>query len=758
LRLLLITSLIVHSLLGYSQALKVGVYHNPPLIIIDEAGSVSGFSIDILDEIAVNLGWQLDFKEYSFSEGLLALKKGEITLIPAVAFSEERDSAFILNSTNLILNWGKIYKNEDDEFIYSSLEQLRYKTIAVLRGDYYAQNGKNGLVDLIENLGLEAEILVVESYDDVIDSIDKGVVELGLISHYYGSLNTEGRNVVKTPIYIAHVGLRYAFHHSAESRLLAEDLNWQLQELRSKRSSVYYESEKKYLTFESQPFIPPWLWKILIIVTAGLAFLIIFIVLLQYQVKRNTSELTKANKLLIKSEHEASLAARTIEASQDIGFWFKPGQPFIRVNQAAIKMTGYSEEELLRMTPRDLLATDKNSNFYDSLRDGEWSGHLIIEDSFKTKGGDAFPIELSLDQLELDGETYICGFARNISIRVKAERELVERNKDLKCLYTISQLIVDRNITVENIFRDSLHAILIAWQYPEVTQAKITYLGKEYLSDNYQKSPWLIKSLITSGDIEVGEVEVGYVEARPEEDQGPFLKEEVSLIDAIGKEFSSMLDSRDAERKIIATILTTEDKERNRISKELHDSVGQTLSVISLHIDALASGKNILNADRVKVMDIEKLLKEAINESRSISHNLMPPSLTELGFSYAIENLLSSLEVGQTEFNFNSNESTIKITKEYEFALFRIAQEAINNIIKYAQAGEATIQYLVFKDHLALSIEDDGIGFDLNIINKKHNFGLNSMRNRAASIGAELTIETSPGKGTGIYLNLPLTT
>ena len=757
-RILLITFFIIHRLVASSQDLRVGVYHNPPLIIIEETGDVSGFSIDILKEIAIAKGWKLDYIEYNFSEALIALENGEIELIPVMAYSEERDSIFILNHTNLLTNWGKIYKNEDDGFSYSSLEQLKDKTIAVLKGDFYLKNGENGLLDLIEKLGLNSKVIEYNSYDAVISGVADRATDLGLVSRYYGTLQTEGKDVVKTPINIAYVGLRYAFYNSEENLLIATDLDQKLHELINKRGSVYYESEKKYLTFESQAFIPPWLWKFLIIVALGLVVLAIFIVLLQYQVKRKTSDLLKTNKLLIKSEREASLAERTIEASQDIGFWFKPGQPFIRVNQAAVKMTGFSEQELLRMTPRDLLATDKNLTYYDSLREGEWAGHLLIEDSFKTKAGEAFPVELSLDQFELNGETYICGFARNISIRVRAERELVERNKELNCLYTISQLISDRDKSIENIFRDSLKAIMMAWQFPEIIQAKITHLGKEYLSENYQKSPWLLKATITSGDIEVGEVEVGYIEARPEEEQGPFLKEEVSLINAIGKEFASMLDSRDAERKIIATILSTEDKERNRISKELHDSVGQTLSAISLHIDALAHGKSILNEDKEKVLNIEKLLKEAIKESRSISHNLMPPSLTELGISYAIENLLSSLEdVGQTAFKFNSNESTVKISKEFQFALYRVTQEAINNILKYAKAKEATIQYLVFEDHLSLSIEDDGIGFDLNIINKKHNFGLNSMRNRASSIGAEFTIETSPGKGTGIYLNLPLT-
>ena len=506
-----------------------------------------------------------------------------------------------------------------------------------------------------------------------------------------------------------------------------------------------------------QEFIPLWLWRTLGIVLLAVVVLVLFIILLQYQVNRKTKELRSSNRKLTLSEKDAQLSVRTIEASQDIGFWFQLGKPFIRVNQAAITLTGYSKEELLKMKPRDLLATDKNQAYYESLTEGSWDGHIRKIDSFKSKNGDTFPVELSLDEFHHDGQTYIGGFARNISVRVKAERDLLERNKELNCLYIISKLIADRKNSVEEVIEGALKAIPTAWQYDKVTRAMISLRGTNYHSNDYQECPWQIKAEIVSGGDKVGQVIVGYIKSMPEEDEGPFLKEEVELIDAIGKELGSMLDSRDAERRIIASILSTEDKERSRISKELHDSVGQSLSAISLNLDSLANCQTLTEKERAKLNKIEELLKNATAESRSVSHNLMPPALTDLGYIYAVENLLNSIELSsETKFSFQSNESKIEVAKEVQFAFFRITQEAINNIIKYAAAAEATIQYLVFKDLISLSIEDDGGGFDLNIADKNHNFGLNSMRNRAASIGAEIIIDSSPGRGTGIHISLPL--
>ena len=628
----LTTILFLISVIGYSQSIKVGVYQNPPLIIIEDDGHVSGFCVDVLKEIAEKEGWELQFKTYDFTESLLALERGEIDIMPALAYSVYRDSIYIMNETKVTTNWAKIYKNAEDDFNYASLEQLRTKSIAVLKGDYYQQNGENGLLDLLEKLDIPADIIELNSYGAVIDMISTGAADLGLVSRYYGTLRTEGKDVVKTPINVAYVSVRYGFSRNSSDSLLAQQLDEQLQQLINDRSSIYYEMEKKYLSYAPQAFIPQWLWQAFGLVMAGLTIFAIFSILLQYQVKKRTSQLKETNRLLGKSERKARLAVQTIETSQDIGFWFQAGKPFIRVNQAAVNLTGFSEEELLNMVPRDLLATDQNQDYYDSLRDDNWNGHLLFEESFRKKDGGEFPVELSLDQFELDGQTYICGFARDITKRVKAERQ------------------------------------------------------------------------------------------------------------------------------IIATILSTEDKERSRISKELHDSVGQTLSAISLHLDSLSKIRDLSDTEVSKIKNIENLLKEAIAESRSVSHNLMPPALTDLGFTFAVENLLNSLAgVGETKFSFHSNESDIIISKEIEFALFRITQEAINNIIKYAEATETTIQYLIFKDLISLSIEDDGKGFDMKIANKNHNFGLNSMKTRAASIGGELTIDTTPGKGTGIQVSIPLT-
>lgn len=115
----LITILFLFSVLGYSQSINVGVYQNPPLIIIDDDRQVSGFCIDVLKEIAEKEGWELQFQAYYFAKCLLALRNGDIDIMPALAYSDYRDSIFIMNETKVTTNWAKIYKNNNDDFNYS---------------------------------------------------------------------------------------------------------------------------------------------------------------------------------------------------------------------------------------------------------------------------------------------------------------------------------------------------------------------------------------------------------------------------------------------------------------------------------------------------------------------------------------------------------------------------------------------------------------------------------------------------------------
>jgi len=205
--------------------LKVGIYQNPPLIGLDSADGPGGFMVKLLDEIAKENNWQLEYQQYDFAACLKALQSGEIDIMPALAYSQHRGTLFYLNEVNVVVNWASLYKHEDDNSQYNSVEALRNQRVGVLADDYFGQNGENGLLDLLDELDIITNIKYFNSYQEVVSAIKAEENDLGLLSRYYGELQTVEKDVVKAPVNVAYVSLRYGFHRSEENNIrLAEFL------------------------------------------------------------------------------------------------------------------------------------------------------------------------------------------------------------------------------------------------------------------------------------------------------------------------------------------------------------------------------------------------------------------------------------------------------------------------------------------------------------------------------------------------------
>ena len=217
-------------------------------------------------------------------------------------------------------------------------------------------------------------------------------------------------------------------------------------------------------------------------------------------------------------------------------------------------------------------------------------------------------------------------------------------------------------------------------------------------------------------------------------------------------------DRKQAAEKLVAAILETEDRERKRVATELHDSLGQNLTVAVMNFDAIKNEINQLDAlSRKKFETGMTFLQQAFNESLTIAHNLMPQAIDDFGYALSVESILEGLQdTSKTLFQFYNNLEEERMSSTLELALFRITQEAINNILKYAKAENATIQLMKYPDMVILTIEDDGKGMDLAKSKSSEMFGINSMRNRAVSVSGIFQLDSRPGKGTHITVEIPL--
>ncbi|MCB0495397.1 MAG: transporter substrate-binding domain-containing protein [Cyclobacteriaceae bacterium] len=752
---------------AFGQTYKVGIYDNPPMVYMGEDGKPTGFFVELLEHIAQLNGWKLEYDTCSFAECRDKLLNDQIDILPDFGHSAARDSLFYFNQTPVISTWAEIYYADNRSTPINDIMSLEGLRIASLDGDYFSENGSTGLLDICKELGINIDLYRVESYPEAMRLVEKGVVDAALVSKVFGDYNAHNFDVKRSEVMISHLSLRYGLSkmcpHAKEIQHTVDD---ELRRLISDESSMYYKLKEKYFIGAPATIIPKWLWEIVLTLLMVVAALIVASMLLRYQVERRTHQLKMANRNLRASEQEARLALNTIEASKDLAFWSRPGRGFIRVNNTTLEVLGYTKEEMLALPVTKLVPEELQEDFQKRLRlANDNNPHIRFESEIIKKSGERFPVEVSLDQFDFEGVTYICGFARDITERKLAFRQrqelmahLEDRNKELNCLYAVSKLISDEHNSIESILQEAAELIPKSWQYSDIACSRIKCSFGEFVSANFGESEWKLVAPITTNKEDSGTIEVFYSEKRPERFEGPFLEEERNLIDALGELLGNMLNVKGAEQKIIATIMDTEDQERKRISKEIHDSLGQTLSAIALNMDMVDKEIDLLSEkQQERFKKVATLVNDAVVESRNIAHNLMPSTLNDFGYSLAVENMIDSLE-GATDiqFKFYSNYEPDLLDQTVELGLYRITQEAVNNSIKHSDAKSITIQLMCYPDMVILTIEDDGKGFDPKNTDEISRFGLNSMENRARSINAEFSIDSELGKGTVVTLQMHL--
>ena len=207
------------------------------------------------------------------------------------------------------------------------------------------------------------------------------------------------------------------------------------------------------------------------------------------------------------------------------------------------------------------------------------------------------------------------------------------------------------------------------------------------------------------------------------------------------------------EKEIAQARIQEQEKERSEISSELHDNVNQQLTVAMMYI---ASAQQKYPDDKDTLKQSSKLILIAIEEIRKLSQILVTPMIKHFGLSKAIEGLLDDVSVVNTILFDLTADSFYEDDIKYDFKLniFRIVQEQINNIIKHAKSSHVFIE-LVRNDHLIyLKIQDDGVGFDIN--QKRKGIGLHNITTRADLYDGLVDIQSISGKGTALYITIPL--
>ncbi|MBS1843510.1 MAG: sensor histidine kinase [Actinobacteria bacterium] len=230
-------------------------------------------------------------------------------------------------------------------------------------------------------------------------------------------------------------------------------------------------------------------------------------------------------------------------------------------------------------------------------------------------------------------------------------------------------------------------------------------------------------------------------------DIGPYGPDVGALTDA----FNQLLDRLEHERRESARVaLAAQEGERRRLAAELHDEIGQTLTAAAIQIEHAADSGHDSPEDLRRIAEV---VRGSLDEVRRIARELRPEALDDLGLVNALISLCSRL-ASQGDLRVERHlERPAELSPGLELVIYRVAQESLTNVVRHSGAALATVSLGVEDHNLTLSVVDDGRGLPADL--PPHTAGISGMRERARLVHGKFQIDSRPGEGTTVRLELP---
>jgi signal transduction histidine kinase len=234
----------------------------------------------------------------------------------------------------------------------------------------------------------------------------------------------------------------------------------------------------------------------------------------------------------------------------------------------------------------------------------------------------------------------------------------------------------------------------------------------------------------------------------------------VKLFDKAKKNFALEKEniSREYETQILHTQLEIQEQTLEKISQEIHDNIGQTLSFVKLNINTIDLNK--LTETERKLDESKNLITKVIQDLRNLSKILNTSFINNVGLATSVQYQLDYLQkTGVYETTFITSDNIPNLPADVEMVLFRIVQELLNNIVKHAAASKIELELTYTENKLAIKVQDNGKGFDKSLLADKANtkgLGLSNMKKRLDPIGAVINIDSEMAVGTCVIITLPI--
>ena len=351
------------------RVVRVGIYQNEPKVFLDEQGEADGFFIELLEEIAKEEGWELQYFPCEWEDCLADLEAGRIDLMPDVAYSPDRDELFDFHRIPAAESQSRVYSNP--KVTINRIDQLDGKKIAILNGSIQHTLLEKTLLDY----GFQVDLVLAQTLNEVFEMVSAGTADAALVSHFFGDYAYLDYGLVKTPVIFNATTLYFATASGSNADLL-EAIDRHLQIWRDNPDSVYYSLLNHWLDKSARSTWFKYLSWAAIGIAVLLCLAVIWVLLLRKQVRERTRHLEVSNQKLLESEEGYRLIS---SVTFDYMFSSKvdsTGNLILNWVAGAFEpITGYTLEEYITLGgwratlfPEDLAADDKDMEILQSNR------------------------------------------------------------------------------------------------------------------------------------------------------------------------------------------------------------------------------------------------------------------------------------------------------------------------------------------------------------------------------------------------------
>jgi PAS domain S-box-containing protein len=434
-----------------AKTIRVGIYQNSPKVFVDKNGNPKGIFVDIMNEIAKQEGWKLNYVFGTWSENLERLESFEIDILLDVSYSDNRAALYKFNNVFVIDDWLEAFTLHDQKI--KSVIDLHGKRIAVLKGSI-----QDGLMrnELGGQLNIDYTVTNFIDYPQGVQSLLKRETDVLVASRFFWFSSDRKEDIVSSTIILKPAQVYFAFPKQQNEEIVrAIDRN--LAKMKNNSKSVYYKSIKNWLDTSQKDSLTFYLEWALIILSIALIITATIIFFVRRQVSVRTRELSIKNEdyktvniqlqQLItnykKAEQELIKFGFMVENARQEVYLVYPNGKLAYINTIVTSSLGYTKEELLEGGVKlfDPIYGNKFPEHFEDLKSNELP---TFETNHFTKGGRKLVKHIKSFYIQIDEQEYVCGFAEDITERKKAEKALFESQKVFETLTNMSPVGIFR--------------------------------------------------------------------------------------------------------------------------------------------------------------------------------------------------------------------------------------------------------------------------------------------------------------------------